>query len=1561
MAEVQEHSAPEKEKTQPQRRRRRWWRWLLLLLLLPVVLVVAAVALLYVPGVLNQVASWVLPSVEESTGMKIEVADLRLHFPLTLTVKDATVIQRGDTMLTLERADVNVRPLAALGGKLKIGDATVRNAFYQMGGPDSLYVGAQIDSVGAAASLDFSFKHIDVKHADLNGARVRLLMGPDTTSSPKDSVSTPIFITSGPISIRNLDYTMSMRRDKDAPGDTIVASVKEALLSDGHLVTGDTIDIRAGLLQMAVSHGIYGKIGAEPLPGLDFDWLEMTNAEAMVDGFTMHGTALNVPLKKLTLRERCGLTLSANGVFDMDSTRLEARNFDIRANDTKLKLSAMMGLDSIASKAPLKVKASASVMTADVGRAMPALIPLLAPLPSAVPLDLAIDAHGTMAALQIDTISAAMERIFALKGSADVSNFSDLKNLRADASLSGSLINPAPVAAMLPKGSGIHVPPLKLQAKAHAAGDSYSADLTATTGAGRLALKGALSGSAPNYDADLRLDSFPVRAFMPDLGIGAVSGSVKATGRGFNPMARGAKLKADVNVRSIDYQGHHLGGVTLKAALDTAFLRANLVTAMDAARANLAIKGHLRPKMIDWDVNGRIDRLDLQALGMSDSIMNVAVTLDSRGYMIPGLDSIAADAGLRNLVLNIGQASVKNDNINLTLHGGEEFTLAQLTTKDLRLDFDALAPLSELGTKFGTAATMASKMFETRVVNADSLAQALPTFRLTLNAGPNNLINDYLRPQKISFGRLNLSAGCDSLISMNAMALNFRSGESMAIDTLAAIISQSGPQLNLDIDMDNKPGTFDEFAHVCLQGKWNLNRGDFALRQQNIQGKTGYELGFGLTTTDSIISLTLIELNPIIAYKKWTVNEGNYIALNTADMRLAADLTAEGSDSRLQLTSQPSAADSLATEPTDDLMLKIDKVHIQDWLQINPFAPPIAGDASAYLKLRIGRTSINGTGTLLVDNLSYGKQRVGDIDMDLALKTDRSGLISADATMDIDEQKALTLSGVMNDSTRTEPLLLTLQLTELPLRIANPFLPQEYAALSGSLNGRMDVSGKLSDPVLNGQLSFHEARVKVGMIGSSFSFDSIAVPVDSNVVRFNNFAITGSNANPLRIDGSVDLRSFSQPRLDLALNTANMQIINSKKAKNVNIFGRAFIDLNAKVRGSMQFLRVDADLALLPQTNVTYVVESAGASAIGLQNDNDMVRFVNFADTAATIKADTIAAPSMMMALNALVDIRQGSTVTVDLSADGQNRAQIKGEGILDYSMSPAQPDGRLTGRFTINSGFFRYSLPIISEKNFSFNQGSYVAFNGPILNPTLSIYATDDIKANVTRSGENSRLVIFDVILGVTGTLERMDVSFDLETNDDITVQNELRSMSATQRANQAMNLLLYGVYTGQGTTGNANLSGNALYGFLTSQLNTWAANSIKGVDLSFGMDQYDRTRDGSTSTATQYSYQLSKSLFNDRFKIVVGGNYSTDANAEENLAQNLISDISFEYLLNDSGSMYVRLFRHTGYESILEGEVTQTGVGFVMRRKIRSLRDLFVFRKKSAQQTPAKSAEKK
>lgn len=46
---------------------------------------------------------------------------------------------------------------------------------------------------------------------------------------------------------------------------------------------------------------------------------------------------------------------------------------------------------------------------------------------------------------------------------------------------------------------------------------------------------------------------------------------------------------------------------------------------------------------------------------------------------------------------------------------------------------------------------------------------------------------------------------------------------------------------------------------------------------------------------------------------------------------------------------------------------------------------------------------------------------------------------------------------------------------------------------------------------------------------------------------------------------------------------------------------------------------------------------------------------------------------------------------------------------------------------------------------------------------------------------------------------------------------------------------------------------------------------------------------------------------------------------------------------MLTRRDNMFIRLFRHTGYESILEGEITETGVGFVIRKKLLRLTDLF------------------
>lgn len=57
-------------------------------------------------------------------------------------------------------------------------------------------------------------------------------------------------------------------------------------------------------------------------------------------------------------------------------------------------------------------------------------------------------------------------------------------------------------------------------------------------------------------------------------------------------------------------------------------------------------------------------------------------------------------------------------------------------------------------------------------------------------------------------------------------------------------------------------------------------------------------------------------------------------------------------------------------------------------------------------------------------------------------------------------------------------------------------------------------------------------------------------------------------------------------------------------------------------------------------------------------------------------------------------------------------------------------------------------------------------------------------------------------------------------------------------------MSLLIYNTYTGPGTTAKVN-SSNPLNTFIAKELNQWAQNNLKGVDLRpSGVDTYDQTR---------------------------------------------------------------------------------------------------------------------
>ena len=1559
-------------------------------------LVAVILILLYIPPVQDLVITRVVDMVNASGDMELSVKRLRLSFPAKISA-DSLSMQTSGMEIKAASLHTGVEIMPLLAGQVVVPDLVIEKAIVNIGTPDStMYMRAGLANASlTGTSVSLASHHVDISSLDARGGKVNMILTTDTVPpAKKESEPVEWKISLDRAALKDISYEMQYKPTiVDLACDLPAATLEKANIDlgkstidlgrlvisdvDAKYITpdpshalpdtiqpteklqSDTIPsvpwtIRADKLRLTNSHALYATEGAIPSENFDPSYIEASEINIEVDSFMNHGSEIIVPVKRISARERCGISLNLAGTFAMDSTAMYARHFMVTTPSSTISLEAMMGMDTV--NAPISVNLGATIGMDDLSRlAPPAVAPIIRQFPQYQPLRIVADISGSMDDLRISRASAEIPRHITISAEGSIANYTDFNKAHGNIELTGSISDGKFIKTALLNAKmrrTVNIPPLRMVGSATMAGGVINGRLRALTKGGDIALDAMWNNRVQGYDVHADFNDFPVQAILPTMGVRDLNATITAQGEGFDFFSPKTHTDASIVLNHVTYNGTTYKNITLDAILAGGEAKVEASSNNPGVDFDINAAGNLAGKQLDWTFDGVVRHIDLHALALSDTIAEGSVSLNGNASFIPPVAAtrkkpgramtLNADMNISRLVWQMPGQQIKAENIDLAFNTADSLTDARIRNNDLALDFSSPVSLDTLLARITVATTRLDHDITRRRLSIDSLQQALPPFALAFNAGGgNNLLADFMSGQKISFSKVNLNARNDSIIQAHALLTRLKTGNTL-IDTLNLNLHQRGAYMLYEANMANRPGTFDQFANVSAKGYISANFLALLFKQQNIQGETGYSIGLMAQMQDSSnVSLRFVPFHPIIGYKDWEINKDNVIRFNLLSKHLDANLHLRNSESSIKLfTDHSHEGDSLQ----EDINLQVSDIKLADWIALNPFAPPITGDLSADMKVNLNLPDINGKGIVSLKNFNYDRQKVGDFDLDIDLTTTASGTIRATTALAVNGTKAITASGNLNDSTAPNPFLLDFRMIRFPLSVANPFLPRGTANLSGVLNGQMDVTGSPSDPQFNGYLDFDSTTVNMTMLGTPFRFSEEKIPVENNVVMFKDFSITGANSNPLMINGSVDLKSIASPLIDLSLTARNMQIVNSQRSRKSQAYGKAYINLDGKVKGSLSMLDIDAALNILPGTNVTYVMPDA-VNAITSRSTQDMVKFVNFNDTTQVEDADTIAKSRMMMDIDARLTVSTGTTIAVDLSTDGKNRVQLQSNGNFSYTQDYMN-DQRFTGRLNISGGFVRYSVPVMGEKMFNFQEGSYVAFNGDMMNPILNVIAEDNIRANVSVNN-NNRVVNFNVGLNVTGTLDEMNVAFDLSCPDDITIANELKGMTDEQRANQAMNLLISGTYRSGGTQtiSGGNAGTNALFGFLESQLNSWASSAIKGVDISFGINQYDKTVDGSNTTAMNYSYRVSKSLFNDRFKIVVGGNYTTDAEADENFAQNLIADISFEYMLNRAGTMYVRLFRHTGYESILEGEITQTGVGFVYKKKIRRIGDIFKF----------------
>lgn len=1477
--------------------------------------------LLYVPPVQNLIRREVTAYASKATGMQIQVERIDLRFPLNLLVRGVEVIQQPDTLLSLESLNVRVQAWPLLKGKVEVDEVTLSRVAFNSA---NLIDGMEIKGVLGrfflqSHGVDLSNETAVINATELSDTHVQMLMN-DTTTTPKDTTaSAPVNwkVDLHQLKLKNVSFSMQL------PADSMrmAAHIGEATIDDAQ---ADLKNQFYGLKQFLLSgtSASYDTGAAKPAEGFDASHIAVRDVSIGLDSLLYKGRDMKAVIREFTMNERSGLSVTSltGRAFSNDSI-ISVPGLKLQTPHSEIDLSAhtYWELVNIPTTGRLSANLNAYIGKEDVMLFTGGLPDSFKEAYPFRPLVIRAGTDGNLKEMQISRFTADLPGAFSLEGGGILENLADsitrsgtiglkmkTQNLNFLTGLSGEV----------PNGTLVIPDSMNLVAQVDIKGPEYKANLHLKEGQGAMNVNAALNTATEVYKADLKIDNLQLHHFLPKDSIYELSLSAAADGCGLDVMSYRSYAKLDLALDRLHYAQYHLSNVHLTGALKGALVTANLTSDNELLKMTTDAEYNLAHSYPDGKVTVDVIRLDLHELGLMPEPMK------------------------RPLAFNLSAEARQNRVFTHFISG------------DMKLNLSARSGVNPLISQSIRFVDVLMKQIDEKELNHAELRKALPTAVLSFSAGKENPLAYFLATKNISYHEASMKFGTAPDWGINGKAaVHALKVDTLQLDTVFFTVKQDTTLMKLRAGVINGPKNPQFSFSTTLTGEIRDRDAELLVDYKNGKGETGVLLGvnarplFEGQGKGNGIAFTLIPEKPIVAFQQFHFNENhNWIYLHK-NMRVYANVDMwdeEGMGFRVHSMQ----GDTVSLQNID---VEIRRIRLQEITSVLPYFPEVTGLFSLEAHYIQTEKDLQLSAEASIDELTYERQRIGDIALGATWLPGEQGKQYLNAYLNHDQVEVLVADGkLLPTRTGKDSLEVNTTLEHFPLRVANAFIPDQMVTLSGDMDGNLNITGSTEQPLINGELVLDSVAVFSSQYGARFVFDNRPVQIKNNRLLFDKFAIYTTSKNPFTIDGYVDFRDMSRPMANLNMLAQNYTLLDAKRTRESLVYGKVFADFRATVKGPLDGLNMRGNVSLLGNTDVSYVLTD---SPLTVQDRlGSLVTFTSFSDTTTVVRQEvpTVSLGGLDMVM--MVHIDPSVRVKVDLDASNDNRIELEGGGDLSMKYTP-QGDLTLTGRYTLSGGLMKYALPVIVAKEFAIDNGSYVEWTGNPMDPMLNFKATDRTRASVSE-GENggSRMVNFDVSVVVKNRLDNLSFAFDVSAPEDATVQNELTAMGAEERGKQALYIMVMKTYLGTGPIGGGGGGlgklnmGSALTSVLSSQINSLMGN-LKNASLSVGVEDHDDSETG--SKRTDYSFRYSQRLFNNRFQIVIGGKVSQGENAT-NDAESFIDNISLEYRLDRTGTRYIRLFYDKNYESVLEGEITETGVGIVLRKKLDKLSELFIFKKK-------------
>ena len=1515
-------------------------------LLAIVLLIVMLAASLYLPPVQRWAVDRLTAYIEKKTGLEVSIGSVHIAFPLDVKLGQVRVAKPPSDVLDVDGALVDLDLTRLLKGH--VGVEAIELSDGNIHTTDLIESLAMDGSIGklriVADDIDLRGKKVNVSEASLDGCVLDLKLRETAEEDTTESAPLDWQIDVNQFIIHNSKFTIG----DEQQSFKVAAAIREASLDAGDISLSKGM-YRIGKVSLSADSLSYDIPGSNPVKGFDVNHLSFRDVDLDLDrlSYNVQSSNFNVQLKRLAFKERSGFQLdNLAGNISLDATHLTATGLDLKTPHSSIKgnikapLQLLRGREDESGSCNLQ----ASLGHEDVLCLAEAYMPKdLAKCYPSQPLNIDLVANGNIDNLSLQTCNVMMPTVIDIRTTGSVQNFTDSAHIGADLKWDITTMDLRCVNRYLGL-TDVRFPKMTIHADTKLRDASkLTADALLQEGKGRAHIVGNIDMNAMAYQGTARIANLQLHDFLPKDSLYMLTANAKFSGKGTDFLSPKTSLRAQADIAHLGYASWNLDNIKADCRLEKGKAMVDLNSQNDLLCMQGCVNASISDRKIkDATFNMDLSHIDLYALHLAKKPLAAS--------MVMHLDGASDFQQTHNLKARI--EAIELTTIDSIIHPLDLTLDANLTPElidmkalagDLSLSVSSDQGLDSLLARIDNFSKELTREMDSLRLRQDTLRTLLPHLRMELTCGQKNPIGNILRHATgYSFRDLSLHlvASPETGLSGNGNMHGLNTG-AILLDSIFWNIKQEESGLALDARVANGPKnsivTFMSQLHAALtETGANAHLAFF-----DAKGKKSVDFGLGLDLLADGLRAHFTPLDPIIAYRRFTLNKDNFVSLTrNGHLDALVDLLADDGTG-LKLYTSPNE------EAQQDVSLSVNHFNVGELTQVIPFMPDLSGFLHGDFHYMQADSTTTVSAEMVVKQMAYNGVRLGDIGLNGIYFPNADGSHHVDGIITLDEQEVLLVNGRYHEEKGKGKMEGEASFQKMPFAILNAFMPDGPFALSGYAWGDFKVNGFTENPILNGELKTESLHIDADSYNVNIQIPDHTITVNNSRIDLGRIEAYAAGKTPLVLDGNIDFSNLEKVQIDMNVRADNYQLINAPKRQGSLAYGKVFVNLGGRLWGTLSDLKMRGKLDVLGSTDVSCVLTDTPLTVD--DQLSDIVTFVDFNDT---ITAETIEAKRQSIDMQMNVSIAETAQIHCFLSDNGNDYIDLQGGGDLTMTYD-LQNDMQLWGRYTINKGTMRYSLMAIPLNDFQIASGSYVEFQGKMMNPRLNINASERVRSTVT---ENSvpRNVAFDVGLAISRTLDDMGLEFTLEAPEDLTVQNQLSSMTAEERGRVAVTMLVTGMYvTDDAETNGGYNYANTLNAYLQSAINEIAGKALSTVDVNFGIQS--GTSETGTNT-TDYSFSFAKRFWGNRISVIIGGKVSTGRDAVNN-GQTIIDNIAIEYRLDKSASRYVNLFYDRNYESLLEGEVTKMGGGIVLRKKADKLSELFIFKNKKETPLPMKN----